>query len=423
MKIMEDKLSRGNFINKLFGMFELFGNQDNRGLTIAINGRYGSGKTTLLEFIKEKNEENNQFDVIEYNAWEANFFDNPLFPILKAISELKGSKDKIKEKALDIIKKVPHVLLASIASVHGVDLTSLLEKEDFFKEYDEYLQQLDDMKKLLRAACEKKKILFLIDELDRCLPEYQIKVLETVFHVLDIPNLIVVVALDRAQLECSINKMFGNTKNVTGYLTKFIDYEIDLPDDNDVNFYISLLNFHCDNELETKHFIANVFKKLDLGIREVAKITQRINLICREKNEHGNEIKYYSFYCTTVALLMIIKGISPDLFKEYFSKLKRYENGDLILEKTQYGKFLKTVEGKKLGVVFINLDVFAEAKLYLLHFINCFYPISKIEMQSLVNYSGMDPVDIKRGIDKLWSADVEYPASINNIIRRANAVL
>lgn len=128
MKIMEDKLSRGNFINKLFGMFELFGNQDNRGLTIAINGRYGSGKTTLLEFIKEKNEENNQFDVIEYNAWEANFFDNPLFPILKAISELKDSKDKIKEKALDIIKKVPHVLLASIASVHGVDLTSLLEK-------------------------------------------------------------------------------------------------------------------------------------------------------------------------------------------------------------------------------------------------------------------------------------------------------
>lgn len=423
MKIAEDKLDRSAFMNKLFNMLNTFGNQDGRGLTIAINGRYGSGKTTLLEFIKEKNEGEKQFDLIEYNAWETNIFDNPLFPILDSLSGLKTNGKAIKDKALKILKKFPHILLDSIASVHGVDFTSLLERENFFDEYNEYKKQLQEMKNLLAEACKEKKILLLIDEMDRCLPEYQIKVLETVYHLLDVPNLIVIVAMDRSQLECSVNKMFGNSKNVTGYLTKFIDYEIDLPDENDTNLYVSLLNFHCSNEMETKQFIANIFKKLNLGMREVRGIAQRINLICKEKNDAGHIINYYPYYCSIVSLLMTIKCVSPDVYKKFFSEEKTYAIGVLKLSDTEYGQFLQAVSREKLKVIFVDLDVFKEAKYLLIYFINCFYPVNKIDIQSVANYSGMECSEIESLIERMRSIDLNFPHFVNDIIRRAKVLI
>lgn len=42
--LANDKLNRIEFLNDLFNLFENFGNYDDGGLTISINGRYGSGK-------------------------------------------------------------------------------------------------------------------------------------------------------------------------------------------------------------------------------------------------------------------------------------------------------------------------------------------------------------------------------------------
>lgn len=422
MKIAEDKLDRSVFMNKLFNMLNTFGNQDGRGLTIAINGRYGSGKTTLLEFIKEKNEGEKQFDLLEYNAWETNIFDNPLFPILDSLSGLKTNGKVIKEKALKILKKFPHILLDSIASIHGVDFTSLLKRENFFDEYNEYKKQLQEMKNLLAAACKEKKILLLIDEMDRCLPEYQIKVLETVYHLLDVPNLIVIVALDRSQLEYAVNKMFGNSKNVAGYLTKFIDYEIDLPDENDTNLYVSLLNFHCSRESETKEFVANVFKKLNLGIREVRGIAQRINIVSNDINGTGR-ITHSSYYYLVVSLLMTIRSVSPDVYKKFFSEEKEYARGILKLSDTEYGKFLQAVTGDKLKDIFIDSNIFKESEFLLICLINCFYPVGEIDVQSLVEYSGAERSEIETYIHHIRSIDLDFPNFVNDIIRKVKALI
>ena len=84
--LTEDKLKREKFLNDLFRMFENFGNHNGHGLTMVINGKYGSGKSTLLGFIEEQNAVDNKFDIIKYDAWENNFFENPaLQPARKAL--------------------------------------------------------------------------------------------------------------------------------------------------------------------------------------------------------------------------------------------------------------------------------------------------------------------------------------------------
>lgn len=56
MNLNEDKLNRQPLIERLFSIFDNFGNQSDKGLTMLINGQYGSGKSTLLAFIEEEND-------------------------------------------------------------------------------------------------------------------------------------------------------------------------------------------------------------------------------------------------------------------------------------------------------------------------------------------------------------------------------
>lgn len=66
MLLAEDKLARGEFLGKLFSLFENFGNQGERGFTMILNGKFGSGKSTLLDFIEEKNKADNKFSVLSF---------------------------------------------------------------------------------------------------------------------------------------------------------------------------------------------------------------------------------------------------------------------------------------------------------------------------------------------------------------------
>lgn len=101
-----------------------------------------------------------------------------------------------------------------------------------------YLRQLQI---LLEKIAKEKKIVFLIDELDRCLPAYQIKVLERIHHLIDLVSLypdeekhgldsyalsksIVVYAVNRKQLEHTIQRIYGD--DVKYYLKKFIDFSL-----------------------------------------------------------------------------------------------------------------------------------------------------------------------------------------------------
>ena len=200
MLLAEDKLARGEFLGGLFSLFENFGNQGDRGFTMILNGKFGSGKSTLLDFIEENNSTENKFSVVRYNAWNDNLFEDPLIPILREVSKLEGKGEKIKKGAINVLKKIPKMFFSTLANAHGVDFTELLSNENIFSEYDEYKSSLNEFRKVLKDYCAEKKVVFLVDELDRCLPEYQIKVLETLYHLFEIPNLIVVIALDRNQL-------------------------------------------------------------------------------------------------------------------------------------------------------------------------------------------------------------------------------
>lgn len=414
MKIENDKLERTNFLNKLFKIFKEIEN-DNNGLTVVLNGSYGTGKTTILDFIIEVNNQKNEYNVIKYDAWDNNFFDNPFIPILYSISKLKSTTTKIKETALDVIKKLPKAILNTLAKTNGVDLQDFIPNGNIFSDFDSYNSAIENLKNVLTDYCKEKKTLFLVDELDRCLPDYQIKVLESLYHLFDVPNLIVVIALDKLQLETSIQTMFGKNFNVAGYLAKFINLTIDLPPGTTYDYIPALMNFEISGDTNLiKQKIADIFKIMKMPIRECLRATNELNMIYKKNSQ-----TYYYYVPVLTCLLLLFKKEYNDIYHKYFYHRNSYRLIEKDIEHTLYYNFLDDISGTKFEEV-INYWLRDDnyGVVFLIRFIDLFYPIRFISEDSLMKYFNSNDEKIKSHISQLDGYPIQYTllnALLNNI--------
>lgn len=432
LKLSEDQLRRKEFIDNLFSMFEHFGNQGDRGFTMIINGKYGSGKSTLLGFLSEVNEQTKKFDIVNYNAWDNNLFDNPLIPILYEISKLKKKDKKFGAKIKSGVKKIanaiPKIITGTLANAHCIDLTSLTENQDtdIFEDYDKYRNAIAEFRKVLAESCKEKTVIFLVDELDRCLPEYQIKVLETLYHLFEIPNLIVVIALDKQQLECSIKNKFGDAQNTLGYLSKFINYQVDLPDESDSDFIHSLMQFACNDDYKTEYAQILIVKMLNLmnySVRDCQRIVNEINLICNGVAPTNSIHRPKYWYPILIALIIIVKHSDDRIYKKWFyTEREDYYSRDIInYNDSPLNDFYNDVSNTSVEPLFSylknpgdNTDLCNNiAEAFFAHFINAFYPINLINENDLEN-------ELKVNVEA-WKQDVynrmQYPFSINQAIK------
>ena len=414
--LSEDKLNRKEFLKDIFNLFEHFGNFDDGGLTISLNGRYGSGKSTLFDFIEEKNKENQAYHIVRYNAWQNNLFENPLIPILYALNSLEKKKSKLKEGAKRIIKSLPKIFVNTLANVHSVDLSALITNDNIFDDYKKHIEAISKYRNILEEFCKAKKFILLVDELDRCLPEYQIKVLETLYNILNVPNLILVIAIDKNQLEYSIKQIFGNQENVTGYLSKFIQYEIDLPDTENGDYLESLIQFQCKYP-EIKYMCAQMFATSEMQIRSSLQIVKELNLICNERNQEGKPINYFYWYPLFVCFVLIIKKEYREIYKKYFYKNLSNEGiyKNLPLSLTLYNDFLNDVKGTKIEGI---LNYFLAENMnfcFILYWINFFHSIKHVEVDTLVKYTGYSQDRIEKIIDN-WDMPMWDRKEFNEVL-------
>lgn len=228
------------------------------GGVIALNNKWGTGKTSFVKML-DAHLKKNEFTTIYFNAWENDFEDNPLSAL---ISELKvkfpndeNSKAVVKhgaKLALNISSNIiSHLLekyigketIKTIAESINKSAENIFEEE--IKEYSEKKKSLSDFKSSLQAFIadntKNQPLIFFIDELDRCRPNYAVKVLECIKHLFSVPNLLFILSIDKEQLGNAINGYYGSEKfNSEEYLIRFIDLEYQLPPINVEEFVRSI---------------------------------------------------------------------------------------------------------------------------------------------------------------------------------------
>lgn len=284
-------------------------------------------------------EPNWDFSIIYYNAWENDSCPEAIIPIICSFSQLlegdvseNSEHDEKKKVILNTIKKLgPNVLGAFACHVLHIDTETGKEivscitdaasdvltaeiPQTIYDSYSSTQEKKDAFIKLAEVfATEDKPLLIFIDELDRCRPTFAIETLESVKHFFDLPNVIFVFSLDSTQLRNSIQAVYGKIDSV-GYLQRFFDYEISLPETSDYRAFLSSRLRIGDISLSVEiDQLTKVTEKFSLSLRD-------LNVICNAymeflgvkpsvKSFTHNE--YESFYRRIYVTLIALKYKNP----------------------------------------------------------------------------------------------------------------
>ena len=229
------------------------------------------------------------------------------------------------EKFKAILKAAGATLLSistnALSSVTGVDIeeaynfvkssvdagTTQYEKTKKYDVYFDFKKTLQSLQKVLGEISEQYTLVFLIDELDRCLPEYAIKVLERLHHLTeDTNNIVNIIAIDKQQLLTSVCHTFGFA-DANEYLKKFIQFTIPLdlgsPSEKIVEKFSKYVALFDDKILPVidsiEEFFQSVFVKI--GAREQEHLIERATMV---HELLYTDAKDYSFMC--VEILMVV---------------------------------------------------------------------------------------------------------------------
>lgn len=114
-------------------------------------------------------------------------------------------------------------LVDSLTAVFGASLSQEISN------YNVLRQTLAKFRDLLQRAVNEK-VVFFIDELDRCRPDYAVRLLELVKHFFSVEGIIFVMVIDKKHLCESIKGFYGSPAfDTSDYLRRFFEVEVELP--------------------------------------------------------------------------------------------------------------------------------------------------------------------------------------------------
>lgn len=233
----QDLLGRSSFSKQLGKAIYEYNGKD--GLVIGLFGKWGTGKTSVInmtinEISKLENNHESQPLIMKFSPWNYSDKDNLIslfFQSIKNKIEIQGNED-LKNKvgkalsdysgAFDALSLVPVVgsgvaaVLKTLAQAQG---TNLMQVAD-----------LDKTKEVLENALinANRKIIIVIDDIDR-LTNSQIRdVFQLVKQVADFPNVIYILAMDREIVRSALTEVHNIDGNE--YLEKIIQVPFELPE-------------------------------------------------------------------------------------------------------------------------------------------------------------------------------------------------
>lgn len=169
---------------------------------------------------------------IYFNAWEDDHFDNPILPILASIASTTGEKSV--KGGEDFRKGIIGAIEAAASLVgYGGDINGVIENfsgTDFLEQYKNERELRGKIDELIKSNLPKiaDRAVIFIDELDRCRPEFAIKVLEQTKTLFQQENIVVVYSTDITQLAHSLQGIYGARFDGRKYLERFYDKRLEL---------------------------------------------------------------------------------------------------------------------------------------------------------------------------------------------------
>ncbi len=256
-----DMLERAETGKKLSDLVERI----DEPLVIALGGAWGSGKSFFLkcwvgEHLKE---EKHKAETVYFDAFKHDFLDDPLIALTAAISErLEKEPESTGAKAWKLAKGAAPFLaktalrLGTMAAVGAAvsmtgdedgslndigdsmageggdiskELISFWKKEDGKRAaMEQFRTALEHLTQPNKDKEPQQKLVIVVDELDRCRPDYALSLLEIIKHFFDVPGVHFVLGVNLSELQNSVRARYGAGVDAATYLHKFVSLNMPL---------------------------------------------------------------------------------------------------------------------------------------------------------------------------------------------------
>lgn len=396
----DDRLDRkkyAEFLKTLIENCDDYRREDSDGAyVIAIDSPWGTGKTRFAKMLRNYLEDRTKdmsddsspgkkavFNAIYYNSWDTDFSNDALQPLIHTITrspEFKPDEfgeageeilEKFKKSAIAVAKVAGFALIHHFLGETAAEVAKALDdassevKADPLEEYQSRLDLLQGFKDSLRdliAHTKQKKLVIIVDELDRCRPTYAIQTLEVVKHLFDVNGLVFIFALDIKQLSCSIKTVYGQDMESIGYLCRFFDYISNCPNPNYDKFIAdSVVEINKKNAItncasvlknpenpliEFIEFVLDISKNNPLSYRDITTLLASYRMLLNERLQNYTFLPILKLYF----LLLFMKYKYPAAFIELVSD-----------------KGVNDINGFVANLVSIHLDSIMEIQLLALN--------------------------------------------------------
>lgn len=338
------KLGREVYAENLTEIINTYSN----GFVLAIDNKWGEGKTTFIKMWEAKLR-SSKYKTVYFNSWENDLEVDPFVGIMAELKNIGVGEPTFEDlvlKAGEISTKALPILLKGVISKFIGDgtLKEMLEliseeSSDFLKgQIDSYSNRKESISEFKNQLAEfvknisdGKPLVYFIDELDRCRPDYAVLVLEKIKHLFSVPGIVFVLSIDKEQLCNSIKGFYGSDKiDSIEYLKRFIDIEYILPLPEVRNYCEFLYQrfgfsdfFQSDLRLEnedfksdSKHFVDfSIFLSLreNLSLRSIDKLYSHTYLVIKQVAPN------HFLFVQTVLWLTYLRMSSREKFQKIVS--------------------------------------------------------------------------------------------------------
>lgn len=260
-------------------------------LTVGVYGDWGAGKSSILKLIERELSDDKHTCCLSFNGWLFQGYEDTKSVLMQAIiGELQKQQPRdevLKRKAKEMLRRVdwlkvargtaglawmgvtgvpdPVSLAAVIGTLKGIaeqpasaltaqqvksvahSVKESLKERDASTVPEEIVAFREDFKELLKTA-KVDRLVVLVDDLDRCLPDTAIETLEAIRLFFYVPGTVFVLAADEQMIAYAVRRHFPDlpvdqsdyTKN---YLEKLIQVPFHVPPlgKTETRAYVTLL--------------------------------------------------------------------------------------------------------------------------------------------------------------------------------------
>ncbi|MGD9887834.1 MAG: P-loop NTPase fold protein [Halothiobacillaceae bacterium] len=328
-------------------------------LVISLDGKWGEGKTTFVKMwqglLKEKG-----IPSIYIDAFQNDYTEDAFISIASAITAYADqythgdnnnlefrvkakqvgvrllawtAKIGIKAATLGIIDSANIDTLSQIgediAEDSSEEIANLVEERlSKHGKETELIQSFRDSLSDLPTKIKdntSKRLVIIIDEMDRCKPSFAVEILEKIKHLFSVESVVFLLVMHKQQLEEAIKSVYGQNIDAHTYLQKFINVETSIPKrindryNNDIDIYIrKLLQLHeitfwGDDEVIVEGLVP-LAQHFNLSLRQLEKVFTNLAIIYSTFGENNLRI------VPVIIFIAVVKVVNPDVFHNIFLK-------------------------------------------------------------------------------------------------------